>query len=119
MASLSNARPIARSSSPRSSLRGMAESKKYEAAEEAVESAYLEGDVRITFSPGRRQIRSKPKGEQRLTGNRVYYDFSTDRASSPMPSCTPSIQHWAFPWLCGPSSSGRCPSASIRPTRSN
>lgn len=44
--------------------------------EEAVRSAYLEGDVRIVHTPSARS-----KGaEQRLTANRVYYDFTTDRA---------------------------------------
>jgi hypothetical protein len=66
---------------PRSSLRGMTESTKYEAAEEAVTSAYMEGDVRITYTPPPpKSPLEKPKGEQRLTGNRVYYDFTTDRA---------------------------------------
>jgi len=66
---------------PRSSLRGMTESTKYEAAEEAVESAYLEGDVRINYTPAPPKTPlDKPKGEQRLTGNRIYYDFTTDRA---------------------------------------
>jgi hypothetical protein len=66
---------------PKSSLKGMTESAKYEAAEQAVTSAYLEGDVRITYTPPPpTDPRQKPKGEQRLLGNRVYYDFTTDRA---------------------------------------
>lgn len=40
-----------------------------------VKSAYLEGDVRIDYTPA-----SGIKPEQRLDGNRVYYDFATDRA---------------------------------------
>jgi hypothetical protein len=40
-----------------------------------ISGAYLEGDVRITFTP-----RQSTKAEQRLTANRVYYDFDTDRA---------------------------------------
>ncbi|HVT90033.1 MAG TPA: LPS assembly protein LptD [Tepidisphaeraceae bacterium] len=43
--------------------------------EQAVTAAYLEGDVRIVFSP-----RERGKGEQRMTADRVYYDFTTDRA---------------------------------------
>ncbi len=65
---------------PRSSLRGMAEGPKPEATEQEIESAYLEGDVRITFTPGPPQPGDKPKGEQRLAGNRIFYDFTTDRA---------------------------------------
>jgi lipopolysaccharide export system protein LptA len=66
---------------PRSSLRGMTESAKYEAAEQAVTSAYLEGDVRLVYTPPPpKSPLAKPRGEQRLTGDRVYYDFTTDRA---------------------------------------
>ena len=43
--------------------------------EDAVTSAYLEGDVRIIHTPP-----AEKGAEQRLTGNRVYYDFTTDRA---------------------------------------
>ena len=40
-----------------------------------ITSAYLEGDVRINF------LASKPgSAEQRLTAERVYYEFATDRA---------------------------------------
>ena len=49
---------------------------KYTSIEQAVTGAYLEGDVRIVFTPSL----VKKGAEQRLTGNRVYYDFSTDRA---------------------------------------
>ncbi len=43
--------------------------------QDSVEGAYLEGDVRIVYtSPG------YIKGEQRLTADRVYYQFGTDRA---------------------------------------
>ncbi len=66
---------------PRSSLRGMTDTAKAQEAQEAVESAYLEGDVRLTYTPAPPQNPfQKPKGEQRLTGDRVYYDFNTDRA---------------------------------------
>jgi lipopolysaccharide assembly outer membrane protein LptD (OstA) len=40
-----------------------------------VESAYLEGDVRIIYTSA-----GYIKGEQRLTADRVYYEFATDRA---------------------------------------
>lgn len=44
--------------------------------EETVRSAYLEGDIRIDFTPAP----GSRIGEQRLSGNRAYYDFTTDRA---------------------------------------
>jgi hypothetical protein len=48
---------------------------KFTRVEEAIDAVYLEGDVRIIFTP------AKPKtAEQRLTGSRVYYEFGTDRA---------------------------------------
>jgi len=43
--------------------------------EEAITAAYLEGDVRISLTPAQ-----ATKGEQRLEANRVYYEFTTDRA---------------------------------------
>lgn len=45
------------------------------AVEQAITGVYLEGDVRITRTPARAQ-----DGEQRLTANRAFYDFTTDRA---------------------------------------
>lgn len=45
------------------------------AIEEAVTGAYLEGDVRIVRTP-----KSLKETEQRLTADRAYYDFTTDRA---------------------------------------
>ena len=50
--------------------------KKYKSVEEAINGAYLEGDVRIVLTPSPK----KHAAEQRLTGERVYYDFTTDRA---------------------------------------
>ena len=44
--------------------------------EEAITGAYLEGDVRLNLTPSP----DTPGGEQRLEANRVYYDFTTDRA---------------------------------------
>lgn len=43
--------------------------------EEAVSAAYLEGDVRIAHTPAGRRV-----FDQRLTAERAYYDFETDRA---------------------------------------
>ena len=65
----------------RSSLRELAGTKGFDTPESAVESVFLEGDVRITFTPSPPdKPGQKPKGEERLRGNRVYYDFTTDRA---------------------------------------
>ena len=52
------------------------EKNKYTSVEQAITGAYLEGDVRITTTPPA----NKKTTEQRLTGDRVFYDFSTDRA---------------------------------------
>jgi len=43
--------------------------------EEAITSAYLEGDVRIVHTPGGRRA-----FDQRLNAEKVFYDFETDRA---------------------------------------
>jgi len=40
-----------------------------------ITAVYLEGDVRVNFTPA-----AAKKPEQRLTADRVYYDFVTDRA---------------------------------------
>jgi lipopolysaccharide export system protein LptA len=40
-----------------------------------ITAAYLEGDVRINFTPAQ-----ATKAEQRMTADRAYYDFKTDRA---------------------------------------
>ncbi len=59
------------------SLHGMGNNKKDQVryADDAITSAYLEGDVRIDIQPS-----VAAKGEQRLEAERVYYDFTTDRA---------------------------------------
>lgn len=44
--------------------------------EESVSAAYLEGDVRLVYTPAD----LKTLSEQRLTSDRVYYEFATDRA---------------------------------------
>ncbi len=61
---------------PLGSLRELEQSERFERLEDAVESAYLEGDVRISYTPGGRGTR----GEQRLRADRVFYEFTTDRA---------------------------------------
>lgn len=45
------------------------------AIEQAITGAYLEGDVRVTGAPA-----DELKSEQRLRADRIYYDFTTDRA---------------------------------------
>lgn len=57
------------------SLRETDKSQQYKSVEDAITGAYLEGDVRIVHTP-----RVGKGGEERLTGNRVFYDFSNDRA---------------------------------------
>lgn len=60
---------------PLRSLKDLEKSDKFEKVEDAVSSAYLEGDVRIVHTPpGRRAA------DQRLLANRTFYDFETDRA---------------------------------------
>jgi hypothetical protein len=56
-------------------LREAGEGKRFETPEDAVEAAYLEGDVRIVYTPARAR-----EPEQRLAAERVYYEFTTDRA---------------------------------------
>jgi lipopolysaccharide assembly outer membrane protein LptD (OstA) len=57
------------------SLREAEKSQQIHSAEDAVSGAYLEGDVRLVHTP-----RPGRGSDQRLTGNRVFYDFTTDRA---------------------------------------
>lgn len=60
---------------PLKHLRELAEEGNFKQVEDAVTAAYLEGDVRISYTPsGVRQP------EQRLRAQRVYYEFATDRA---------------------------------------
>lgn len=60
---------------PLSSLRQIEESDQFQSIEDAIESAYLEGDVQVNFTPG-----GVGQAEQRLRADRVYYEFATDRA---------------------------------------
>jgi lipopolysaccharide export system protein LptA len=55
------------------SLKELSNPKRGKRVQDSVESAYLEGDVRINYT-------SPIKGEQRLIGDRVYYEFASDRA---------------------------------------
>jgi hypothetical protein len=73
---------------PVHSLREMAEAQQLRTASDSVDAAYLEGDVRATFTPAMLLKRS----EQRLTGDRIYYDFTTDRAV-----CTDAVIHTIEP----------------------
>jgi hypothetical protein len=57
------------------SLREVQQSGNRKKGQDMVVAAYLEGDVRMTFTPVR-----PGAPEQRLTANHVYYEFSTDRA---------------------------------------
>ncbi|MDB5290542.1 MAG: hypothetical protein JWL69_1783 [Phycisphaerales bacterium] len=57
------------------SLREVQESNGKKRGDGLVVAAYLEGDVRAIFTPGR-----PGAPEQRLTADRIYYEFSTDRA---------------------------------------
>lgn len=60
---------------PLKSLREATESRGKKHGQSIVTAAYLEGDVRIDYVP------VKPNtAEQRLTANRCYYEFATDRA---------------------------------------
>ncbi len=60
---------------PLKSLKELQQSDRVRQLQDAVSAAYLEGDVRIAFTP------ANPKaGEQRLQAERVYYEFATDRA---------------------------------------
>ncbi|MDB5302731.1 MAG: hypothetical protein JWM97_280 [Phycisphaerales bacterium] len=57
------------------SLREIKESDGKKRAVMPIVAAYLEGDVRATYTPAR-----PGAPEQRLTADRIYYEFSTDRA---------------------------------------
>jgi len=56
-------------------VKELSDSKRGKRIQDSVESAYLEGDVRIDYISA-----VAAKGEQRLTADRVYYEFATDRA---------------------------------------
>ena len=60
---------------PLHSLKEIDKNQKFQKVEEAIVAAYLEGDVRIVHTPSK-----KKTSDQRMSANRVYYDFETDRA---------------------------------------
>jgi len=61
---------------PITDIKELGQGLKFASVEEAITSAYLEGDVRVqhTPAPGER------RGVERLSANRVFYDFRDDRA---------------------------------------
>ncbi len=64
---------------PLKSLRDLRKTEQIKRIQDAVSGAYLEGDVRIRFTPSEKPG-GQPAAEQRLEANRVYYEFATDRA---------------------------------------
>jgi len=48
---------------------------KFRTVQDAITAGYLEGDVRVTFTPS-----TGAGSEQRLRAKRIYYEFGTDRA---------------------------------------
>ncbi len=62
------------------SLRELGQSNQFKLPADMVQGAYLEGDVQIVDTPGADPSAPATKSENRLECERVYYDFSTDRA---------------------------------------
>lgn len=60
---------------PLNRLGDLENSDQFQRLEDAIEAAYLEGDVRVNFTPG-----AVGPAEQRLRADRVFYEFNTDRA---------------------------------------
>ncbi len=60
---------------PLNSLRELRATGQFKRLEDAITAGYLEGDVRITFTP-----HTGLRAEQRLNAKSVYYEFATDRA---------------------------------------
>jgi len=56
------------------SLRDLENSSEFKSVEDSIDSGYLEGDVRITYTSG------VGRPEQRLRAQRIFYEFATDRA---------------------------------------
>ncbi len=61
---------------PFQSLMNLPVTEQIKTVEQAVTGVYLEGDVRVIRTPAN----PGTEAEQRLTANRAYYDFTTDRA---------------------------------------
>jgi hypothetical protein len=57
------------------SLHNLTESQRSRSIEDNITGVYLEGDVRIVYTPVKPTV-----GEQRLEARRVYYDLTTNRA---------------------------------------
>jgi hypothetical protein len=68
------------------SLKELADAQSTGESRDVITAAYLEGDVRLTYTPNNVGIGSsgpqnlRGLGEQRLLAERVYYEFPTDRA---------------------------------------
>jgi hypothetical protein len=60
---------------PLEDVKALQEAGQIKRVQDAIVGAYLEGDVRVTYTPA-----AGATGEQRLNARRVYYDFVTDRA---------------------------------------
>ncbi len=60
---------------PVKDMREIDKNMQFTKVEDAITSAYLEGDVRIVHTPAQRRT-----PDQRLNAERVFYDFDTDRA---------------------------------------
>jgi hypothetical protein len=58
------------------SMTELDDAQRAERPEDVISAAYLEGDVRVNFTPAQ----AGGLGEQRLEAERVYYEFATDRA---------------------------------------
>jgi len=56
-------------------LSDLQNSSRFKTLEDSIESAFLEGDVRIRYTPA-----APAAAEQRLSARRIYYEFGTDRA---------------------------------------
>jgi hypothetical protein len=62
-------------------LRGLDVVTESNGSSDAITGAYLEGDVRATFNPGPPKPFTLPRvGEVRMSANRIYYEFASDRA---------------------------------------
>ena len=61
---------------PITDIKEVGQGLKFSSVEEAITSAYLEGDVRVQHTPPPDQRR----GAERLSANRVFYDFRSHRA---------------------------------------
>src|SRR4051794_34294722 len=59
-------------------LRQLADTATFKLPEDIVEGVYMEGDVQISQTPAAQGAGAKPEG--RLTCERVYYEFGTERA---------------------------------------